>query len=106
MREIGGPTPSPGRPTAAPLTAGTPLSMEKGARTETASGRRSSIRWQAAPATTEGKTERLSRTTETGLETEPEDDLFFSSQEAFETGFGSPMAERGDAPEGARCEKA
>ena len=30
MREIGGPTPSPGRPTAAPLSAGTLLSMEKG----------------------------------------------------------------------------
>ena len=30
MRENGGRTPSPGRPTAAPLTAGTLLSMEKG----------------------------------------------------------------------------
>jgi len=39
MRENGGRTPSPGRPTAAPLTAGTPLSMEKGASMETAAGR-------------------------------------------------------------------
>ena len=40
MREIGGGTPSPGRPAAAPLTARTLLSMEQGARKETAAGRR------------------------------------------------------------------
>ena len=42
VREIGGPTPSPGHPTAAPLTARPPLSMEKGAWTETAAARRRS----------------------------------------------------------------
>ena len=58
MRENGGPTPSPGRPTAAPLTANTPLSMEKGTRMETTAGRRRSTR-RPAPAAAEGKIERL-----------------------------------------------
>ena len=47
-----------GRPTAAPLTAGTPLSMEKGARMETAAGWQRN-RWKPAPTAAEGKIERL-----------------------------------------------
>ncbi len=87
MREIGGPTSSPGRPTAAPLTADTLLSMEMGARTETASGRRSCI-WAPEVAAGNGNMERLhergadaasrlqvTRKIEIGLETAPEDNL-------------------------------
>ena len=59
MRDIGGRTPSPGRPAAVPLTAGTLLSMENGARMETAAGRRCSTRRPAALATAEGKIEWL-----------------------------------------------
>ena len=58
MREIGSRTPSPGRPAAAPLTANALLLMEKGARMETAAGRRRSMRAPAAAAA-EGKIERL-----------------------------------------------
>ena len=58
VREDGGRTPSPVRPTAAPLTAGTPLSMERGTPMERVVGRRRSTREPAAP-TAEGKFERL-----------------------------------------------
>ncbi len=58
MRENDGGTPSPGRPAAAPLTAGTLLSAERGARMEMAVGRRRSMRAPAAAAA-EGKIEWL-----------------------------------------------
>ena len=87
MRENDGGTPSPGRPAAAPVTAGTLLSAERGARMEMAVGRRRSMRAPAAAAA-EGKIERLhergaaaanrlqvTRRIETGLETAREDNL-------------------------------
>ena len=58
MRKAAARTPSPGRPTAAPLTAGPLLSMEKGERLETAAGRQRGIRKPAA-AGADRKIERL-----------------------------------------------
>ena len=52
----------------------------------------------AASAAAEGKIERPFRTTETGLETLPEDILLFVNQDAFETGATSAVPNRGDAP--------
>ena len=49
MRKTAAGRPPPDAPTAAPLTAGTPLSMEKGVRMETEAGRRRSTLEAAVP---------------------------------------------------------